>query len=85
MRDQRGRTLIKSRLDRVALGNFGDCKHIGSGVFKLWVDFGPGYRVYFGKEEHDVILLWGGGKQQQAKDIARAKIYWAEYTSGSSA
>ena len=81
MRDQRGRAIIKSRIDRVALGTLGDSRSVGGGVSELRVDFGPGYRVYFGKEGEDVILLWGGGKQSQAKDITRAKIYWTEYQS----
>jgi putative addiction module killer protein len=85
MKDRLGRTLIKSRLDRVALGNPGDAKSIGGGVFELRIDFGPGYRVYFGKENQDVIVLWGGAKQKQAQDITRAKIYWAEYQTRRSA
>ena len=79
LKDQRGRDLIKVRVRRVSAGNFGDSKSLGGGLFELRVDFGPGYRVYFGKEANDVILLWGGKKQQQGQDIARAKIYWADY------
>src|SRR5713101_6522243 len=74
-KDRLGRTLIKSRLDPVALGNPGDAKGIGGGVFELRIDFGPGYRIYFGKENQDVIVFWGGAKQKQAQDITRAKIY----------
>jgi len=67
----------------VATGNFGDCSALGGGVQELRIGFGPGYRIYFGREENDVILLWGGTKHQQAKDISRAKIYWTEYQSRS--
>ncbi len=48
MRDRRARTTIKSRLDRVGQGNLGDCRSVGEGVFELRIDYGPGYRVYFG-------------------------------------
>jgi len=63
----------------MSAGNFGDSKSLGGGLHELRVDFGPGYRVYFGKEVDDVILLWGGKKERQPKDIARAEIYWADY------
>jgi putative addiction module killer protein len=79
LKDQRGRTLIKSRLDRVALGNLGDTKSMGGGVSELRIDLGPGYRIYYGKENQDVIVLSGGTKHKQRQDIARAKIYWADY------
>jgi putative addiction module killer protein len=75
----RGRGLIKSRLDRVSLGHFGDCRGLGGGVFELRIDFGAGDRIYFAREDSYVIVPWGGTKQQQARDIARAKIYWTEY------
>lgn len=85
LKDQRGRDTIKVRVRRISVGNFGDSKSLGGGLYELRVDFGPGYRVYFGKEDDDVILLWGGKKQRQAKDIARGRIYWAEYQSRSGA
>lgn len=74
MRDRRARARIVVRLERLADGNFGDCKSVKGGVQELRVDYGPGYRVYFfqrGKEL--VILLCGGDKRTQDADIAHAK------------
>lgn len=71
---------IQIRIDRLRLGNFGDCKSVGFGVHELRLDFGPGYRVYFGQDGHDiVILLTGGAKDTQPKDIKRATEYWIDY------
>jgi putative addiction module killer protein len=72
--------IVRARLNRVRLGNFGDCKPVGEGVEELRIDFGPGYRVYFGREGSQVaILLCGGSKAAQARDIAKARRYWKEY------
>jgi putative addiction module killer protein len=61
-------------------GNFSGAKAVGSGVHELRLDFGPGYRVYFGRDgERIVILLGGGSKQRQQTDIAAAQALWAEY------
>ena len=79
LKDARARARIRARLNRVRLGNFGDCKNVGDGVSELRVDYGPGYRVYFGKEAHRiVVLLCGGDKRRQSSDIDRAKAYWKE-------
>ena len=62
------------------IGNFGDIKPVGDGVFERRIDFGPGYRIYFGREGKAlVILLVGGAKKRQQRDIDRAKAYWGEY------
>ena len=62
------------------LGNFGDAKSVGSGVHELRVDHGPGYRVYFGRVGDTVVLLLcGGDKTTQAKDIDRAKSYFEDF------
>lgn len=67
-------------LDRLELGNFSATKGIGAGVFELRLDFGPGYRVYFGKDgERLVILLCGGTKKRQQADIDAAIALWKEY------
>jgi putative addiction module killer protein len=67
-------------LNRVRLGNFGDFKPVGKGVNELRVDYGPGYRVYYGKSEMTiVILLCGGSKKSQSKDIQMAQAYWADF------
>ena len=72
--------VIDARLARVRRGNFGDAKSVGDGVHELRIDFGPGYRVYFGREgSRIVILLCGGAKKSQQRDIATAKRYWKEY------
>lgn len=64
-------------LDRLERGNFSAVKGIGAGVFELRMDFGPGYRIYFGKDgEELVILLGGGSKQRQQKDIQAAQLLW---------
>lgn len=73
LKDKQAKTKILVRLRRVSLGNFGDVKPVGSGVSELKVDFGPGYRIYFlQKEKTVVILLCGGDKSSQQKDIERA-------------
>ncbi len=70
---------ILTRLDRVQKGNFGDCRAVGEGLAELRIDFGPGYRVYFGRDGDQVVLLAGGTKGTQASDIAKAKEYWRDY------
>ncbi len=80
LRDLQGRARIRVRLNRVRLGNLGDCKAVGEGVMEFRMDFGPGYRVYFGQAGNTlVILLCGGDKRTQARDIATAKQYWQSY------
>jgi len=80
LKDKAGRYRIKERLDRVALGNLGDHKYIRDGVSELRLDFGPGYRIYFGEErETIVLLLCGGDKSTQRKDIKKAITYWKDY------
>jgi putative addiction module killer protein len=71
---------VAARLDRVHQGNFGDCKPTREGVYELRLDFGPGYRVYFGiVSGHVVLLTCGGTKKTQAKDIENAIEYLEEY------
>jgi putative addiction module killer protein len=80
LRDKRAKARILARIDRVRLGNFGDCRSVGGGVHELRVDYGPGYRVYFGLIGTTVVLLLcGGTKKTQARDIAAAQQYWTEY------
>ena len=79
LKDAQGRAKIRARLNRVRLGNLGNCKPVGEGVCELKIDFGPGYRVYFGQEEEKVILLTGGDKSTQSADVQRAKEYWRDY------
>ena len=80
LKDVKGQQIILTRLDRLALGNPGVCRHVGEGVWELKIDFGPRYRVYFGYyEETIVILLSGGDKGSQANDIFTVKRYWEDY------
>jgi len=83
LRDRETRGRIRQRIARLRLGNFGDARSVGDGVQELRIHFGPGYRMYFGRErEVVVILLCGGDKRSQDRDIERAKEYWREHRSG---
>lgn len=79
VRDKRTKAHILSRIDRLRMGNFGDCEALGEGVYELRLHFGPGFRVYFGLQgTRLVLLLCGGSKNSQQADITRAKQYWRE-------
>ncbi len=72
--DDRARARIETRIYRLSLGNPGDVKSVGEGVCELRIDYGPGYRIYFTQlKKVVVILLCGGDKRTQAKDIKTAK------------
>ena len=74
------RARVQTRIDRIELGNFGDHKGVGNGVSELRIDFGPGYRVYYGLDnEKLVIFLVGGTKKRQARDIKMAQACWKTY------
>ena len=78
--DKRAVARILARVVRLRQGNLGDCKSVGEGVFELRVDYGPGYRVYFGQKGRTVVvLLCGGDKRTQGRDIRLAKQYWREF------
>jgi len=73
LRDRKARARITTRIRRLSLDNPGDVKPVGGGVSEMRIDYGPGYRVYFiGRGEALVILLCGGDKRRQDRDIARA-------------
>jgi len=78
--DARAAAKVTIALARMEQGNFSQVKGVGSGVFEYKIDFGPGYRVYFGKEGDTlVILIRGGTKKRQQQDIAAAQECWAAY------
>lgn len=80
LRDKRTQAVVSNRLIRVAQGSFGLCRKLDGGIQELKVDFGPGFRVYFAEDgESLVVLLCGGDKSTQSKDIEKAREYWADY------
>ena len=80
MRDTRARARVLIRLDRIRLGLFGDHKPIAGGVEELRISEGKGYRVYFGRTGNEVVLLLcGGNKASQPKDIRQALKYWKQF------
>lgn len=81
LKDTRIRALIASRLDRLAFGNAGDVKPVGSGISELRIDYGPGYRIYYKRRgETIILLLCGGDKRTQANDIETAKRLAKEWS-----
>lgn len=80
LQDRKTRQRILNRLYRMEQGHYGDYKAVGNGVLELRPFFGAGYRIYFGEDgEEIVILLTGGDKNSQNQDIRQAKSYWQEY------
>lgn len=81
--DVSARARVQARIFRFESGNLGDCKSVGEGVFEARINFGPGYRVYFGIERKTgVLLLLGGDKKSQGRDIRDAKRIWSDYSKG---
>jgi putative addiction module killer protein len=82
IREKHTRAKILTRLDRLGFGNFGDCKSVGEGVYELRIHYGPGIRIYYSKIANKVVLLLcGGEKGSQSKDIKKAKEYLQNYLS----
>ncbi len=80
LKDKRTVAVVQARLNRIRLGNFGDSRVLRGGVFELRIDFGPGYRIYFGRDgSRIVILLCAGSKKTQHGDIETAEEYWRAY------
>jgi putative addiction module killer protein len=80
LKNLKGRVVIHKRITRLRSGLLGDVESVGDGVHELRIDFGPGYRIYFGNDgEALVLLLCGGIKRSQTKDISQAKEYWKDY------
>lgn len=82
LRDTQAKVAIVRRLNRLEQGNFGDFKPLREGVHELRIDVGPGYRVYYARSGKAVILLLcGGAKRTQDRDIERACAYWRDWQS----
>ncbi|MBI4042366.1 MAG: type II toxin-antitoxin system RelE/ParE family toxin [Deltaproteobacteria bacterium] len=80
LRDRKTRAVIDARLIRIRQGNFGNCRTVGGKVREIKIDYGPGYRIYFAEDgEEIIVLLCGGDKSSQQRDIEKAIAYWAEY------
>lgn len=77
--DKRAKAAIDARIARLRSGNFSDSKPIGGSASESRIDFGPGYRIYYGVDGHGLILLLGGTKSSQSKDIENAKEFWRDY------
>lgn len=78
--DRQARARVAVRVQRMAAGNFGDCKPVADGVWELRIDHGPGYRVYYAQAGKKLILLLiGGDKRKQQADIATALAYWKDW------
>ena len=71
---------IRTAIARLEMGNFGNVKSVGQGVNECRVNFGPGYRIYFGRDGDKLVILLGGGtKRRQSQDIGAAKVHWSAY------
>lgn len=80
LRDKQARLRIAKRVDQITNGNLGDHKRVGGGVWELRLHFGPGFRVYYGLDGDEVVLiLCGGDKSSQSKDIDKAQEYWTDH------
>lgn len=78
--DAKAAAKVSVAIARMACGNLSNAKSLSEGILELKIDFGPGYRIYYGKEDKEIIiLLVGGTKKQQQKDIEKAKRYWHEF------
>jgi putative addiction module killer protein len=78
--DRQAAAKVTVALARLELGNLSNVKGVGSGLFEYRIDFGPGYRVYFGRDGEDaVVLIAGGTKKRQQIDIEAARLRWADY------
>lgn len=80
LKDRKTQAIILNRVNRLRLGNFGDCRCLGQEIYELRIHYGPGYRIYFGDiNDEIIILLLGGAKKSQTQDIKIAKTYWQNF------
>ena len=83
LRDTKTRLIIGRRIERAEDGNFGDHKSVGGGVYEMRIDYASGYRVYYANKNGIIyLLLFGGDKSSQSKDITTAKRLWNEICAG---
>lgn len=81
--DKMVRAKVMARISRAENGNWGDYRSVGHGIYELRIHFGPGYRIYFAIDGKDILLLLlGGNKSSQSRDILTARLYWHQYQSG---
>jgi len=79
LKDRQAANLIHARVDRLEDGHFGRTRHINQNVWEMKIDFGPGYRVFYLRNGDEIVLLCGGDKNSQERDIHRALRYAADY------
>jgi putative addiction module killer protein len=80
LKDMSARIKIRQKLDRMTKGNFGNVEPVGGGISEAKIDYGPGYRIYFAKlGTKKVLILYGGDKSTQGKDIKKSQIYYKQY------
>lgn len=80
LKDREAYQRVIRRIQRMALGNFGDYKGVGDGLLELRIDYGPGYRIYYNQRGKEIILLLcAGDKRKQSADIERAKVYKEDF------
>ncbi len=80
LKDVKSKGIVRTRIDRIALGLFGDSRDLKGNLWELKIDFGPGYRVYYGRDAYRIVLLIiGGDKSSQKKDILMARKYWFKF------
>jgi putative addiction module killer protein len=80
LKDDTVKSKIRTRLDRVKLGNLGDYRSVAGGVFELRFDMGPGYRIYFSREGNALVILYcGGDKSSQSKNVVLAQEFLTDY------
>lgn len=77
--DTKTKVAIDAKITKMRTGNLGDSRSVGEGVCEAEIDLGPGYRIYYGIHGDKIILLCGGDKHTQARDIKRAKSLWNDY------
>jgi putative addiction module killer protein len=83
MRDLKAKSVVRARLLRLVTGNFGSCRNLKGGLWELKIDMGPGYRVYVGRlTPGKALMLLGGDKSSQERDIEKARRYWEDFRKG---